>query len=377
MPHETQRQQTHELLQQNGIERALFANMASVKWLTGFNPPIQTGPSVFLGGPPMVWYENGAWTLVLFDWHIPNAGEFGAQPNCRIIAYEGYTIEHPLAGAVHLRAELRRVMGSALAGKIGIELRDAPADIVLSLRENNAVDIAPIDTWLDAFRRIKTPEELQKMRDNFRLTDIGHAAARAAVKAGNREIDVWNAAHYAIEKAAGQRVPLGNDCVVGYRQDNIGGLPLAYEIRAGDSCIVDLSTILHGYWSDSCATYYAGEPSAKQRAMHQTAQRALDYAISLVKPGALAREIDAKVREFMRREGYPVYPHHTGHSLGVTSHEEPRLTPSGTLMLQENMVVMLEPGIYFPGKTSVRLEDAVLVTADGAEILTHHDKALP
>ena len=377
MPHETQREQTHELLNKHGIERALFANTASVKWLTGFNPPIQTGPSVFLGGPPMVWYENGAWTLVIFDWHIPYAGNFSAQPNCQIVAYEGYAIEHPLRGIPQLRAVLRRAMGETLAGKIGIELRDAPADIALSLCEVNRVEPIAIDTWLEPFRRIKTHEELQKLRDNFRLTDIGHAAARAAVKPGNREIDVWNAAHYAIEQAAGQRVPLGNDCVVGYRQENIGGLPLDYEIRAGDSCIVDLSTILHGYWSDSCATYYADEPSAKQRAMHRTTERALEFAISLIKPGAVAREIDAQVRAFMRKEGYAVYPHHTGHSLGVTSHEDPRIVPYNEMTLQENMVIMLEPGIYFPGETSVRLEDAVWVTKTGAEILTHHDKSLP
>lgn len=377
MQHEPQREQTQELLEHHGIERALFANLASVKWLTGFNPPAQTGPSVFLGGPPMVWYENGAWTLVIFDWQIPNAGKFGEQPNCRIVAYEGYSIEHPLAGAVHLRATMRRVMGNSLSGKIGIELRDTPADIALTLHEINHVEPIATDTWLDAFRRIKTPEEIQKLRDNFRLTDIGHAAARQAVKPGNREIDVWNAAHYAIEKAAGQRVPLGNDCVVGYRQENVGGLPLDYEIRAGDSAIVDLSTILHGYWSDSCAAYYAAEPSAKQRAMHHTAQRALDLGITLIKPGAVARDIDARVREFLRKEGYPVYAHHTGHSLGVTSHEDPRIVPYNEQVLQANMIIMLEPGIYYPGETSVRLEDALLVTHDGAEILTHHDKSLP
>lgn len=376
MPHELQREQTHELLKQRGVERALFANIATVKWLTGFNPPIQTGPSVFLGGPPLVWYENDAWTLVIMDAHQTLAGNFAAQPNCHIVTYQGYTIDHPLAGTIHLRAVLQHVIGSLVSGKIGIELRDTPADMALWLHESNHVEPVAVDTWLDAFRRIKTPEEIEKLRDNFRLTDIGHAAARAAVKPGNREIDVWNAAHYAIEKAAGQRVPLGNDCVVGYRQENIGGAPLDYEIRAGDSTIVDLSTVLHGYWNDSCATYYAGEPSAKQRAMHQTVERALELAISRVKPGAIAREIDARVREFMRREGYPVYPHHTGHSLGVTSHEEPRLAPYNDMTLQENMIIMLEPGIYFPGETSVRLEDAMLVTSDGAEILTRHDKSL-
>ncbi len=377
MQHTTQRAQTHELLKSRGIERALFANIATVKWLTGFAPPIQTGPSPFLGGPPLVWYENGHWTLMVLDWQEANAGEFARQENCALVSYTGYTIDQPLTGQVKLRGLFRSVVKNNLSGKIGIEARDAPADIALTLHELGAAELIPVDTWLESFRRIKTPEEIQKLRDNFFLTDIGHAAARQAVQVGATEIDVWNAAHYAIEKAAGQRVPLGNDCVVGYRKDNVGGAPLKYEIRAGDSVIVDLSTILRGYWSDSCATYYATEPTAKQRAMHNTAQRALDMGISLVKPGAVAREIDFQVRELMRKEGYPVYWHHTGHSLGVTSHEDPRIVPYNDMKLEENMVIMLEPGIYFSGETGVRLEDAVLVTRDGAEILTRHDKSMP
>lgn len=377
MQHQPQRDQAHELLKTRVIERALFANIATVKWLTGFNPPIQTGPSAFLGGPPMVWYENGYWTLIVLDTQEVNAGKFAQQPNCALVSYTGYTVDQPLTGQVKLRGLFRSVVQNNLSGKIGIEARDVPADIALTLHEIGAAELIPLDTWLNPYRPIKTAEELSKMRDNFHLTDVGHAAARKAVNAGVREIEVWNAAHSAIEREAGQRVPLGNDCVVGFRKDNVGGPPLDLEIRKGDSVIVDLSTILHGYWSDSCATYYAGAVSAKQKKMHQTAQRALDHAISLVKPGAVAREIDSQVREFMRREGYPVYPHHTGHSLGVTSHEEPRIVPYDGMLLQENMVIMLEPGIYFPGETSVRLEDAVLVRSDGAEILTHHDKELP
>lgn len=377
MQHQPQREQTHEFLKSRGIERVLFANFYTVKWLTGFNPPLHTGPNAFLGGPPMVWYEKGYWTLLVLDWHAPYAGEFAREPNCALVSYTGYTVEQPLTGAVKLRQLFRSVIKNNLAGKIGIEARDVPADIALTLHEIGAAELIPIDTLLEPFRRIKTPEELSKLRDSFRMTDIGHAAARRALQPGIREIDLWDAAHAAIQGAAGMLVPMGNDCVVGYRADNIGGLPLDLVVRQGDSVIVDLGAIRHGYWSDSCATLYGGEPSAKQRAMHLAVQRGLDYAISLVKPGAVARDIDSQVREFMRKEGYPVYPHHTGHSLGVSQHEDPRIVPYNDMRLEENMILMLEPAIYFPGETAVRLEDAVRVTSDGAEILTHHDKALP
>jgi Xaa-Pro aminopeptidase len=100
-----------------------------------------------------------------------------------------------------------------------------------------------------------------------------------------------------------------------------------------------------------------------------------EFAISLIR--AVAMEIDQKVREFITAAGYPVYPHHTGHDAGVMGHEGPRLVPYNDEVLAENTVILLEPGIYFPGETGVRLEDAVLVTSDGAVVLPHHDKSLP
>jgi Xaa-Pro aminopeptidase len=245
------------------------------------------------------------------------------------------------------------------------------------LLQEASVAVTPIDGWLEPLRMVKTAEELDKLRHNFALTDLGHAVARQVVAAGQREIDVWAAVHSAIQQEAGQRVPLGNDCVVGYRQENIGGWPLTHDIRPGDSLILDLSTLRHGYWSDSCATYYAQAPTARQAAIHQTVSDALELAISLVRPGAVAREIDQEVRRFIAGAGYPVYPHHTGHGVGVSGHEAPRIVPYNDQVLQEGMVILLEPGIYFPGEIGVRLEDALLVTAGGAERLTHHDKTLP
>ena len=187
-------------------------------------------------------------------------------------------------------------------------------------------------------------------------------------------MDVWFAIHNAMQTAAGQTLHLGNDCVVGRR---MGGPALDIEILPTDSFIVDLSTILHGYWSDSCVTYYATEPSSKQVAMHRTVADALELAISLARPGAIAREIDQTVRQFVMDAGYPSYPHHTGHGAGVIGHEGPRITPHSEEILEAGMVIMLEPGIYYPGETGVRLEHAVLVTDNGPEIISPYDLNIP
>lgn len=377
--HQEQRQRAHAHFKSKGIKRALLANPYTVKWLTGFAPPVQVGFNFFAGGPPLVWYEDGHFTLLVVDAYATDTAAFDEQVDGAVITHLGYTIEQPLAGADHLMAALRQVMGKSRGGKLGVEERDVPAYFLGIIRETlpGGADFTPVDGWLEPLRMIKMGEELVKLRENFALADLGQAAARRAVAAGRREIDVWTEIHSAIQQAAGQRVPLGNDCVVGYRQNNIGGWPLDYEIRLHDSLIVDLSTILYGYWSDGCATYYAGEPTPRQVAMHRRVQEALEFGISLVRPGAVAREIDQKLRQFIAAAGYPVYPHHSGHGIGVIGHEAPRIVPYNEERLQEGMVIMLEPGIYLPGETSVRLEDALLVTADGAEVLTQHDKSLP
>lgn len=361
--HEQQRQQAQDLLRSRGLDRALFANPASITWLTGFAPPIQLGPHPFAGGPPLLWYASGEWTLLVLDTYAEAATASGIS----VVSYQGYTIETPLDGPRRLLAALRKLAGRA--GRIDIEEQALPLFLRQALPEN--ATIVSLDGALTPLRTIKTAEELDKLRASFALTDVGLAAARAAVQPGRSELDVWAALQTAITRAAGMRVPLGNDCTVGGRAHS-GGWPLDVAIQPGDSFVVDLSTRLHGYWSDSCATYYAGEPSPRQVALHTTVAEALDLAISLVRPGAVANQIDRQVRAFIAAAGYPVYPHHTGHGVGVTVHEEPRIVPYNEMQLERGMVVMLEPGVYFPGETAIRLEHAVLVTESGAEVLTRH-----
>ena len=363
--HAEQRRRAHDLLQRQLVDRALFANPYTITWLTGFAAPLQLGLGPFAGGPALVWYAAGEFSLIVLD----TADTTGV--SLPVIRYAGNTVQTPIRSAANLAKIVRDLLGRAGAGQPGVELQHLPASLLPA-----GTPARSVDGWLDPLRMQKTAEELEKLRRAFALTDLAHAAARRAVHVGAREIDVWCAAHTAVQQAAGARIPFGNDCVVSYRQDNIGGWPLDLELHPGDSLMVDLSTRVDGYWSDSCATYYAGRPGEKQKAMHRVASQALELAISLVRPGAVASEIDRRARRFIADAGYPVYPHHTGHGVGVSPHEEPRIVPYNDTALEAGMVLMLEPGIYFPGEAAVRLEDALLVTPDGAEILTHHDKSL-
>jgi len=375
--HSEQRQQTRALLESKHIQRAIFSRPESIKWLTGVATPVQVGPNLFEASYPLVWYEDGQFTLIILDAYADLAAPFAREADGKVVTYAGYAVETPIASGAHLREQFLSVAKPERGGGvIGVE-REFTSDLIAEpLRSAPNANIIAIDGWLEPLRAVKTPEEIEVLRRNIALTDIGHAAVRRAVAPGQREIDIWDAMQSAIEQAAGRRVPIGNDCVVGYRApNNVGGWPEHYVLRPGDSLIVDISVVLDGYWSDSCGTYYVGERSPLQEKLHRVVSDALALGISLVRPGAVAREIDQQVRAFIAAAGYPVYPHHTGHGIGASGHEAPRITPYNTEILREGMVIMLEPGIYFPGQTGVRLEDAILVTATGADVLTKHNKA--
>ena len=366
--HEHQRDKAKTYFAAQGIDRALLASPASVTWLTGFVAPIEVGPNPFQGGPPMLWFEQGNWVLIVVKGLASAAAAFAKEPGCAVLSYEGYTIQGPLSGRTQLLEAMRSLSRNPASG-MALEASSAP-NSVAALFKSDAT--RAIDGWSDLFRTIKSEEELAKLRENFRLTDLGHAAASQAVKPGATEMDVYLAAHASIHRAAGERVPIGNDFVVGSRMNNIGGWPSLKEIRSGDSFIVDISTLRYGYWSDSCRTYYADEPSREQRVMHTVVSRALDAGISLLRPGTVARDVDRAMRAVIADAGFPEYPHHGGHGVGVTGHEAPRIVPYSDEVLEAGMVVMLEPGIYLPGETSVRLENGVLITPSGPELLTNH-----
>jgi Xaa-Pro aminopeptidase len=210
--HQEQRQRAHAHLKSKGIERALFANPYTVKWLTGFAPPVQVGFNFFAGGPPLVWYEDGHFSLLVVDAYAADTTAFDNEVDGAVITHLGYTIDQPLAGADHLAQALRQAIGqtSAISSRVGLEQRDVPAYFLEVIREllPGQVDFVPVDGWLEALRMLKTAEELAKLRTNFTLTDLGHATARQAIAAGKREIDVWTEIHSAIQQAAGRRVPL-------------------------------------------------------------------------------------------------------------------------------------------------------------------------
>jgi len=140
------------------------------------------------------------------------------------------------------------------------------------------------------------------------------------------------------------------------------------ELRAGDIVVVDIGGPYEpGYNSDSTRTYSIGEPDPEVVSRYAVLQRAQQAAVEAVRPGVTAEQVDAVARDVLAAEGLAeAFVHRTGHGIGLSVHEEPYIVAGNDLPLEEGMAFSVEPGIYFPGQWGARIEDIVVVTADGA-----------
>ncbi|SNS20044.1 M24 family metallopeptidase [Rhodococcoides kyotonense] len=140
-------------------------------------------------------------------------------------------------------------------------------------------------------------------------------------------------------------------------------------IEAGDVVVIDIGgPVAPGYNSDSTRTYVLGEPTPEIAAQYALLERAQQAAVDAVRPGVTAESIDAAARDLLAAEGLgDAFLHRTGHGIGLSVHEEPYIVSGNDIRLTEGMAFSVEPGIYFRGNWGARIEDIVIVTADGCE----------
>jgi Xaa-Pro dipeptidase len=334
-----------------GADAILAADPATVPWLTGLEVEIETGPSPFALSPLAVVTTDGPPIVVA------SADEASAvqEAGCGHQPYEGFTTGplDPLGGAARALAAVAE--GRLLAAELGA-LPAALAD---------GLSLVDAGGAFAAIRAVKDPDELERIRGAVALCDVGQAEARARAEPGMTEIELWSLVRAAIETAAGGRTPLVADLASGERTGETGGPPGERALAEGDLVLCDLVPRHRGYWGDSCATFGLGSPTPSAREKQARACEALARGLDAIRPGLRAGALDELVRAELD------YPHHSGHGLGTSWHEEPRIVPGGTAVLEAGMVVALEPAVY-AGAEGVRVEQVVLVTDDGCELLSAH-----
>ncbi len=358
-------------LRSQGLKAALLSSPATIAWLTGYAPPIQSGPSPFEAGPALGWWEDNRLTLVASNLESGAAKASGL----RVIEYVGYTIDEPLAPTHNMARGLGELLKGrgTFRGKVGVELATLSAELLTRLGELlPQAGLYSLDGPLDGLRAVKSPTEIDRIRAVVRVCDQAQVYMRDHLHEGKSEIELWGELKGHLEVEIGARLAVLVDLVAGMRTAEIGGSPGGYRFRPGDPVMLDFVPRLDGYWGDNTDTRFVGRPKPELEKVRGAVREALHRGVAAVRPGLAARDLDRLMRTAIAEAGYPVYPHHSGHGVGVTYHEEPRIVPYNDLPLEPGMVIALEPGVYLPDVGGVRLEDVVLVTADGCEVLTHH-----
>lgn len=365
-----------DYLRSQRADAALLSSPWTLTWLTGYAPPIQTGPNPFDGGPALAWATRDGLTLVCQDGEAPAAREAGAGRaiGAHVVEYAGYTVDTPLNVVEQQAAALREVIASApQPGTVAVEQRFLTAPLLAAAQAAlPAARWLPADREIELLRAVKNPDEVARLRAALAVCDRSQAVVKSLIRPGISEIELWGQLKAQLEAEAGARLPMLADLVAGARTGDIGGPPGPYVLAEGDPVMADIVPRVGGYWGDICGGHFAGEPSAQMARLWQDARDVLARGMDAVRPGVVARDLDALMRGAIAALGHEVYPHHSGHGIGVSWHEEPRIVPYNDMALEPGMVIALEPGIYLPGVGGVRLENVVLVTADGCELLTQH-----
>jgi Xaa-Pro aminopeptidase len=229
---------------------------------------------------------------------------------------------------------------------------------------------------LDFFRMVKDEKEIVAIREAVRIADEAFSHVLSFIKPGIQEIDVASELEYAMRKLGSQRPAFDTIAVSGWRGALPHGLASAKLLEPGDMLTLDFGAVYDGYHSDITRTVVLGQAQPKQREIYDLVLRAQRAGVEAVAAGRRCVEVDAIARRIIAEAGYGEYfGHGLGHSLGLAIHEAPRLAPgAGDAILEENMIVTVEPGIYLPGWGGVRIEDTVLVSAGQGVILTASTK---
>ena len=245
----------------------------------------------------------------------------------------------------------------------------------LAERIRTKIRIREAPSMVERARLIKDAHELASIRQAVVLGASLYDTALGVMRKGVRELEVAAAMEQAARRGGADAMSFETIVASGPRSALPHGRASRAEIPAQGFVVCDFGVILHGYCSDRTRTVWVGQPSAECRRVYAAVLEAQLAAIAAVRPGTTAGEVDRAARNVLKSHGLAKYfTHSTGHGVGLEIHEAPRIARSEHEVLRPGMVITVEPGAYVPGKWGVRIEDMVVVTEQGCEVLTPTNK---
>jgi Xaa-Pro aminopeptidase len=337
-----------------GIDALLVAFSPNLRYLTGF-----TG-------------SNGA-LLVL-----PGKSLLFTDPRYTIQARREVTCGVRIAKGPLLK-EVAAMIGRLRLRRVGYE----PARMTCDFRDALAsqlpmkASLEPVAGWIEELRMVKSPSEIAAIRRSVETNSRAFEQAVRHARVGMKEQDFAAELEYRMRRGGAEKPAFETIVAAGERSALPHAQPTTAPIRRGDLVVVDMGAQQDGYASDMTRMLFFGRPSPKVRRTYRAVLEAQLAAVDAVRAGVLSARVDAAARNILKKYGlHRAFVHSTGHGLGLEIHEPPRIGKRDKTRLRAGMAITIEPGVYIEGFGGIRIEDTVLVTENGCEILTPTPKFL-
>jgi len=247
----------------------------------------------------------------------------------------------------------------------------------MGFEKNLKAKLVPFNDKINGFRGCKEEWELDLMRKAQAIADKAFTEVLPRIKVGMTELELQAELIYCLYKNGGQGLSFDPIVVSGPNSSMPHGVAGERRIQEGDFITMDFGVLYQGYCSDMTRTVAVGYATEEMKKVYDTVLQAQLAGIAATKAGVPGKDIDGAARKVITDAGYGEYfGHGYGHSLGLEVHESPSPNSRNTEPMPENAVTSAEPGIYLPGKFGVRIEDVVVLKADGCENITHSPKNL-
>lgn len=242
---------------------------------------------------------------------------------------------------------------------------------------NSGIHLIPTKGIVEKYRKYKTDQELERLRTAISIAENAYGGVRKKIQAGFSEKRIADFLEYEIRNRGGQRSSFEIICAAGKRASLPHARATERIIEGKEAVLVDWGASFQFYNSDLTRVCFIDKISPDYKKIYQIVLDAQGLAIDSIKPGRKAREVDGAARRYIEKKGFAkCFGHGLGHGIGLEVHEGPIINSRSKEILEENMVFTVEPGIYIPGWGGVRIEDMVLVTPSGCEVLSRAPKKL-
>ncbi|HEY9061231.1 MAG TPA: aminopeptidase P family protein [Pseudobacteroides sp.] len=351
---ETRLKRLREKLKLKDIEAVLINKRENYFYLSGF-----TGTSAYL----LISMEEA---YLITDFRYVEQANEQAQ-KYKVVEYKGNIIE-----------ALNEIINKHSIKRLGFEENYLTYQIFNEYKNSlMASDLLPFGKEIDELRFVKDQVELNVIKKAVKIADEAFSHVAKLIKPGIREIEVAAEIEYYMKKLGASGPSFDTIVASGKRAALPHGVASEKPIEMGDIITLDYGCVYNNYCSDMTRTVFLGEPNKDLVKIYEIVLKAQLEASASAFRGMKAKDIDKIARSIIAENGYgPNFGHSLGHGVGIEIHEEPRLSVKGEVVMENGMIVTIEPGIYVEGLGGVRIEDIIVINDLKPEVLTSSSKEI-